>query len=317
MTRRHLLGFIPTLDEIIPASLTVSGGPSARQPFRLCFIGEKSSLGPVLRPLAKEFHAELLVGTGDASDTRVYEIAKHAAADGRVLVVFYFADFDPNGYGMPRAVSRKLQAIRDMMFPDLQFIVHRVGLTKDQCVDLELPSTPLKQKKPNSSWEKRKARWIARWGREQTEIDALAALKPGELERMTREAVRPYFDPSLDRRVEEATQLPEKYAAWFKALPAYQTAIDEITPKHEALSKAFTDFATAQKRAFAALSKTVEDADDAPEFDQVEIEPEVSPDDAPPPLFTTEDDFFTATRKLRDDKSGDDDAEGCADWEEC
>ncbi len=63
-------------------------------------------------------------------------------------------------------------------------------------------------------------------GREQTELDALMALRPGELERSCIDAIKPFFDPTLDRRFDDANALPEDADAWFKALPAYTDAVE-------------------------------------------------------------------------------------------
>ena len=64
--------------------------------------------------------------------------------------------------------------------------------------ELDLPSSPLKE------GEKRAAKWLELYGSEQTEIDALATLRPDELERIAREAVAPYFDAGLAERVRDA-----------------------------------------------------------------------------------------------------------------
>ena len=53
-----------------------------------------------------------------------------------------------------------------------EFEVHRVALTPDQVREYGLPSTPLKDT------EKRADKWRAAMGVEQTEIDALASLRP-------------------------------------------------------------------------------------------------------------------------------------------
>ena len=52
-----------------------------------------------------------------------------------------------------------------------------------------LPSRPLK------ATERRADRWREAMGVAQTEIDALAALRPDLLRRITSEAVEPFFDP--------------------------------------------------------------------------------------------------------------------------
>src|SRR3954470_3764836 len=73
---------VPALEHMLP-TLSLKGGISTRQPFRIALIGEKSSLGDVLRPIAKEVGAELLLSSGDCSETHIAEMAKRAAEDGR------------------------------------------------------------------------------------------------------------------------------------------------------------------------------------------------------------------------------------------
>src|SRR5262249_9800209 len=115
------------------------------QPCRIIFIGEKVSLRPILEPLTRRIDGELILPTGDISDTLLFGMAARADADGRPAVVLYFSDFDPAGWNMPIVVARKLQALRDLKHPDLDIRVYRVALTYEQCVSLNLPSTPLKE----------------------------------------------------------------------------------------------------------------------------------------------------------------------------
>ena len=58
--------------------------------------------------------------------------------------------------------------------------------------------TPLKET------ERRADKWRDRMGWEQTEIDALATLQPGVLDRIVREAIDPFYDHKLFARVESA-----------------------------------------------------------------------------------------------------------------
>jgi hypothetical protein len=187
---------IPSAWELEPTVTVV--GYNGVQPYHLVMVGEKSSLGDVLGPVAREVRADLYLPTGEPSDTMLYTMAETATTDGRDMVVFYFSDCDPSGHGMPISVSRKLQAFK-VLFPEMpEFEVHRVALTPDQVREYGLPSTPLKDT------EKRASRWTAATGVEQTEIDALASLEPALLRQIAREAVRPFFDYTLDHRVIEA-----------------------------------------------------------------------------------------------------------------
>jgi hypothetical protein len=175
----------------------LSGG-NVTQPYRIILIGEKSSLRSELEPIRDMVNGELILPTGELSDKLIYDMAARAAEDSRPSVVLYFSDFDPSGYQMPVSLSRKLQALRDIKWPHLEIKVHSAALTLEQCLALDLPSTPLKET------ELRSANWQAKFGREQTEIDALAALHPGELRRIAIEAVAPFFDFTLAQRVAEA-----------------------------------------------------------------------------------------------------------------
>ena len=83
--------------------------------------------------------------TGEISDTQMYIMAKAGAEDGRKLIVFTLADFDPSGWQMSISIGRKLQALKDLLFPELEFEVRPTGLTGDQVEKLDLPSTPLKE----------------------------------------------------------------------------------------------------------------------------------------------------------------------------
>jgi hypothetical protein len=125
-------------------------------------------------------------------------MAKTGAADSRPMVVLYFSDCDPSGWQMPISVSRKLQAFREGLFTELDYRVYRVGLTPDQVREYGLPSTPLKDT------EKRADRWQQSMGVEQTEIDALASLRPDLLRQIARGAIAPFYDLTLRQRVAEA-----------------------------------------------------------------------------------------------------------------
>jgi len=148
----------------------------------------------------------------------IYTMATAAQDDGRPLAVLYFADCDPAGWQMGISVARKLQALKILLPGMPDFELHRVALTPDQVRVYGLPSTPLK------ATEKRADPWREAMGAEQTEIDALASLRPDLLRQVAAEAVRPFFDESLDRRVEAARHrwLDEAQAAVERAADTEQ-----------------------------------------------------------------------------------------------
>ena len=187
---------VPDADDLEP-QVSIDGF-SGVQPYKLALYAEKTSAEEVLAPIAEARKADLYLPAGEISDSQLYTMAKTGADDGRPLVVFTISDCDPAGWQMPISISRKLQAFKAFEFPELEFQVHRVGLLPEHVREYGLPSTPLKET------EKRGDRWTAAMGVEQTEVDALAALRPELLDQIVRQAISPYFDTSLERRVREA-----------------------------------------------------------------------------------------------------------------
>jgi hypothetical protein len=263
-----------------------------RQAYQFVIFGEKASIENVVLPLAQRYEADLYLSSGEISDTLIYRIAKDAAADGRPLVVFTISDFDPAGRQMAISISRKMMAFRDLLFPNLRFEVVPVALVVEQVRELGLPSTPLKPT------EKRAERWRAAFGAEQTEIDALATLRPDALEEIVNSAFAPYVDLTLTRRVREA------HAAWLvEAETRLAEQIDD-----ELLGRL-------REEAAARLGELREEIDrindqlhlataDRVILPAVEVpEPEIDEDIPRQALVSTDQDWITATRALIKQKS--------------
>jgi hypothetical protein len=256
------------------------------QPYKLVLVGEKSSLDDVLSPIAEAHEADLYLPTGDISDTMIYQIAKIGAEDGRPMRVVYFSDCDPSGWNMGIVISHKLRAFKILHFPDLEFEVHRAALTPDQVRRFDLPSSPLK------ATEKRADKWRAAMGVAQTEIDALATLRPELLDQVARETLAPFYDYDLAARVSEA------YHEWVDtAIGIINDSLDsqqlsriraEAVEKLEAMREqvdAFND----------ALRLDVDDYD-LPEIVIPQTEPTVGL--VPEPLYDSDWSFGEAALKL-------------------
>lgn len=212
---------IPDLDELMPTvGVQYFDGV---QPYKLVIFGEKSSLEPILAPVASTYKADLYLPTGEISDTMMYQMARIGAEDGRPMVVVCFSDADPSGWQMPISIARKLQAFQawgDMEVPDgrgstkvvsfddLQFEVHRAAVLPGQVRQYGLPSSPLK------ATEKRADQWREAMGIDQTEVDALTTPAMAEvLRRIASQALDPFYDWTLDQRVLEARSAWETEAA--------------------------------------------------------------------------------------------------------
>ena len=187
----------------VPVDLTpraAVAGLVSTQPFRLVFFGEKTSLEAELAPLADRFEADLFLPSGEASDSMVYALAKAIAGDecGRRAVILYLSDCDPAGWQMAVSVARKLQALGDLRFPDLDCELRPIALTPEQVRRFDLPHSPMKET------ELRADKWFKAFGVKQTEIDAIATLRPDLLEQIVLDALAPFYDGTLVRRTYEA-----------------------------------------------------------------------------------------------------------------
>jgi hypothetical protein len=260
---------IPDAGELEPVAF--AEGFVARQAYQFVIFGEKASLEDVVEPVARAKQADMYLNTGEISDTRLYEIARDAAADGRPLVVFTLTDCDPAGYQMSVSIGRKLQAFRDLFFSNLQFEIVPVALLVEQVRELGLPSTPLKET------EKRAHRWRETFGVEQTEIDALATLQPD----------------TLRERVEAAE------AEWNEqAAEAIRGQIDQ--EKLNALREEAGEKLAELQDAIDNINERLRlEAGDRFRLPPIEVpQPEVDDDPSRQALVSFDDDWLAATRAL-------------------
>ena len=172
-------------------------GEFYRQPYQFVLIAEKAGVGETLRPLAKKVYGELILPTGEISDTLIFQMLARAEEDGRPLVIFSLGDFDPAGNQMAISIARKVQAMTDTLI-NIDAQVLAPAMTLEQCKAWGLPSTPLK------SGESRAEGWVARWGWEQTELDAAVALAPRRFKKSIWQAMECFWDEDVARKNNEA-----------------------------------------------------------------------------------------------------------------
>jgi hypothetical protein len=174
-----------------------------------------------------------------------------------------------------------------------------VALTLDQVRQFALPSTPLKLT------EKRKTRWREVMQHEQTEIDALAALRPADLRRIARAAVEPFYDFTLDARCAAAGEAwraeAEAKIADHPALPAMR---DKIAAAHATGEAAIDTLHEVQSDAYAELKEQLGIDDASIPAPEAQIEAT-----AAAPVFTTADDFTASLKLIAEKKYEDVEAE--------
>jgi hypothetical protein len=169
---------------------------------------EKSTMNDILEPLCRSLGINLVTGSGHQSITSAIALLRRAEAHGRAAHVLYLADFDPGGDSMARSVARQAQFWAQHLGIDADMSVEIIGLTAEQVKEYGLPTIPIKET------DRRRAAFEARHGVDgAVELDALEALRPGELARLVREAVEPWMDESLSGLLEEAEGEADALAA--------------------------------------------------------------------------------------------------------
>ena len=161
--------------------------------------------------------------------------------------------------------------------------MHRVGLTPDQVRLYGLPYAPLKPS------EMRANDWMEQMGVEQTEVDALASLRPDLLRQIAEAAIEPFFDATLARRVAQASR------AWREIA---QQAIDEQMDGDAWTARA-ERLADIEAELISLMDEVRQDARsiELPELPDP-IEPEIDEDDQPEPLCDSRWSFAEQTRAL-------------------
>lgn len=170
--------------------------PSAVQPYAVEVWCEKSTVNDVLVPLCQQYGSTLVTGLGELSVTACHRLRERVVEYDKPTRIIYLSDFDPAGQSMPVAVARKIEYLAQDHDLDIQ--LRSVALTADQIGQFNLPRVPIKAS------ERRREKFEETHGAGAVELDALEAIVPGALARIVTDAVLPYYDDSLAKRIRQA-----------------------------------------------------------------------------------------------------------------
>lgn len=233
------------------------------QPFHLEVWIEKSTMNDVLGAVCRKFSANLVTSIGFQSIPSVIALLRRVEQADKPARIFYISDFDPAGAFMPDAVARQIEYWRVRLAIRQEIKLQPLVLTRQQVVDYRLPSIPIKES------DRRKANFETRYGMEATELDALEALKPGELTAILEEALSEYWDTELEQRMddagEDADSLAEEATKWVindhgDELKAVQDGVAEILNDYRERLEALSKELDAELQPFKARMKTVRQA---------------------------------------------------------
>jgi hypothetical protein len=218
--------------DLEPPSLSVTI-PKISQRYHLETWCEKSTMNDIIMPLGSEYGMNIVTGVGDMSTTQCEDLVNRVEASDRPVRILYVSDFDPAGLSMPLSVARKVEFLARKAALDSDIQLRNVVLTHDQCVEYQLPRTPLKE-----SLEGRGTKFEERFGEGATELDALEAIHPGVLRGILVTEIERYFDADLADSIEEVVNEVEDDLDEIKSriLDHHADEIEALAKEREALN---------------------------------------------------------------------------------
>ena len=199
--------------------------------FHLELWCEKTTMNNILLEIARARRLNVITGPGFQSLTGSWKLIERAKRSGRPVRILYISDFDPSGRRMPLAVARVIEMLLRRENLDLDIKLIPVAMTHKQCVDYQLPRTPIKETvKGKNAFEER-------YGEGATELDALEALHPGVLSQILLREINRYSDPTFPDRMEEAhDQLKDELNRTTEGIISpYREELDELIAKPQEL----------------------------------------------------------------------------------
>jgi hypothetical protein len=279
---------LPPLPDLPDFNLSA---PIIAQRYQVELWIEKSTMMDVLQPLALRYRLNIVPGVGEISETRCRELVERARASGRPVRVLYISDFDPAGMSMPVAAARKIEFhLRSRGLGGLDVQLRPVALTHEQCVEFELPRTPIKES------ERRGGAFEERFGEGATELDALEALHPGELRRILEREVRRYYDGRLAGRTSRVADELRADLSGIReaAIEPHRAAVQELRRQYRDLARRWSRRVRPLRDEYRALAERfnsvrlaveAELEAEAPDLDEVAWPEGAEGDEDEDPLF--------------------------------
>jgi hypothetical protein len=160
----------------------------ASQPCHLEIIGEKNTIGGIIRPVAEDYAIPYMLARGYASIPPRHAMAQRFLRSGKdTLVLLVMSDFDPEGDNIPHAFARSMRD--DFGIESVEFI--KVALTGEQVQELHLRPGPTA--KAGSS---RRRKFVEEHGEHVFELEAV---EPRQLQEILRSTIESVMDMKLFR----------------------------------------------------------------------------------------------------------------------
>jgi hypothetical protein len=175
---------------------------------------EKSTMDDILVPLCEELGVRLVPSAGFQSLTNAVRLLQRVCETQKPARIFYISDHDKAGRQMPVAVARQIEFWRKD-YPQSDVKLSVLALTKEQIAGCKLP--------------------VNKKGA--TELDALEAIVPGELESIVRRAIKPYLDDSIDEQLAEAERTAGRIVRqeWSRLMVPHNRTLEDLNRRVKAI----------------------------------------------------------------------------------
>jgi hypothetical protein len=159
-------------------------------------IVEKDTVAGKVAPVTREFDVALHPIRGYNSTTFAYDIAKHWERIDKPITIYYVGDHDPSGRDLERDIREKATRFsgKDVSWVRLAVNLDHFG---------EFAIRPLAAKKS----DKRYAGFVARYGEDCAEVEAIPAT---ELRAMVRSAIESHIPSGAWQKLQEVERLEKE-----------------------------------------------------------------------------------------------------------
>lgn len=244
--------------------------PEPAQRYQVEIWAEKTTMNDILEPLVERYGINLVTGMGELSITACNLFIDRAKLDGRPVRILYVSDGDKAGRGMPVSVARKIEFMIYDGNRDLDVQVRPVVLTEEQIEHYNLP----------------------RDDEGRTELDALEALHPGELEKILEREIARYYDNTLAKRIKAKAKPVRTMLDNFNEEIHAQFAdqIEEVREKYDDVLAAQRDYQQAAEPVLHAIRERI--TAETPDTSDVKWPQPKAGDEDPDPMFDSRRDYL-------------------------
>ncbi len=169
------------------------------QPCHIEIVGEKNTVGGILRPIAMKYRILMTTGRGYCSLRPRYDMQQRFLKSGKEkLVVLMLTDFDPDGEEIAHSFIRSMRD--DFSIPNVEGV--KVALTGQQVTDFQLP--PMMQAKEGSA---NFTKFTSKHGQDVFELEAIP---PGTLQKLLSDRIDSVIDRTIFNRELDAEKSDRK-----------------------------------------------------------------------------------------------------------